>query len=120
MKYSQDQLLRINLIDKIAASQGDFFSEEVQKILTDLGYVNEAEFTEHIPNWFRACDEQGMDVVERLTFLQDMYDYLLDKVSLSEYPPPVGISRGYTDYHQGRGHSIRPTAALINIHEHLI
>ena len=32
----------------------------------------------------------------------------------------VGVSRGYTDYHQGRGHSIRPTAALINIHEHLI
>ena len=32
----------------------------------------------------------------------------------------VGVSRGYTDHHQGRGHSIRPTAALINIHEHLI
>ena len=32
----------------------------------------------------------------------------------------VGVSRGYTDYYQGRGHSIRPTAALINIHEHLI
>ena len=32
----------------------------------------------------------------------------------------VGVSRRYTDHHQGRGHSIRPTAALINIHEHLI
>ena len=32
----------------------------------------------------------------------------------------VGVSRGYTDHYQGRGHSIRPTAALINIHEHLI
>ena len=32
----------------------------------------------------------------------------------------VGVSRGYTDYYQGRGHSIRPTAAVINIHEHLI
>ena len=32
----------------------------------------------------------------------------------------VGVTRGYTDHHQGRGHSIRPTAALINIHEYLI
>ena len=32
----------------------------------------------------------------------------------------VGVSRRYTDHYQGRGHSIRPTAALINIHEHLI
>ena len=32
----------------------------------------------------------------------------------------VGVSRGYTDHHQGRGHSIMLTAALINIHEHLI
>ena len=32
----------------------------------------------------------------------------------------VGVSRGYTDHYQGRGHSIRLTAALINIHEHLI
>ena len=32
----------------------------------------------------------------------------------------VGVSRGYTDYYQGRGHSIRLTTALINIHEHLI
>ena len=32
----------------------------------------------------------------------------------------VGVSRGYTDHYQGRGHSIRPTATVINIHEHLI
>ena len=28
----------------------------------------------------------------------------------------VGVSRRYTDHYQGRGHSIRPTAAVINIH----
>ena len=32
----------------------------------------------------------------------------------------VGVTRGYTDHYQGRGHSIRPTATVINIHEHLI
>ena len=32
----------------------------------------------------------------------------------------VGVSRGYTDYYQGRGQAIRLTANLINIHEPLI
>ena len=32
----------------------------------------------------------------------------------------VGESRRYTDHYQGRGHSIRLTATLINIHEPLI
>ena len=32
----------------------------------------------------------------------------------------VGVSPGYTDHYQGRDHSIRPTATVINIHEHLI
>ena len=32
----------------------------------------------------------------------------------------VGVSRGYTDYYQGRGQAIRLTATLINIHEPLI
>ena len=32
----------------------------------------------------------------------------------------VGVSHGYIDHYQGRGHSSRPTAVLINIHEPLI
>ena len=44
----------------------------------------------------------------------------LGKVDRVPIIPFVGVSRGYTDHHQGRGHSIRPTATLINIHEHLI
>ena len=65
-----------------------FFSKEVQEILTQLGYSAEAEFTALTRNWFRACDERGLDVQRRMTYLQSMYDYLLDKVNLSEYPPP--------------------------------
>ena len=65
-----------------------FFSQEVQDILSQQGYEAEAEFTGLIRNWFRACDERGLDVQRRLTYLQSMYDYLLDKVSLSDYPPP--------------------------------
>ena len=57
----------------------------------------------------------------------DIYALILMAISHSPTPTPipipigfVGVSRGYTDHYQGRGHSIRPTAALINIHEHLI
>ena len=39
---------------------------------------------------------------------------------LEERYVTVGVSRGYTDHHQSRGHSSRPTAVLINIHEPLI
>ena len=66
-----------------------FFSEEVQKILTDLGYDDEAEFTEHTWNWFQACDARGMDVTERLLKLHKMYEYLLRTINLSSYPPPT-------------------------------
>ena len=66
-----------------------FFSESVQKILSEMGNDSEAEFTEHTRNWFRACDQRGMDVKQRLYNLQQMYEYLLRTVNLSSYPPPM-------------------------------
>ena len=66
-----------------------FFSAAVQKILSDLGYDAEAEFSEHTMNWFRACDERGMDVRQRLFNLHKMYEYLLSTVNLADYPPPM-------------------------------
>ena len=66
-----------------------FFSEEVQQILSDLGYLEEAEFTERTRHWFDACDKRGMDVHERLLKLHKMYEYLLSTVNLSSYPPPT-------------------------------
>ena len=66
-----------------------FFSESVQKILSEMGNDSEAEFTEHTRNWFRACDQRGMDVKQRLYNLQKMYEYLLRTVNLSSYPLPM-------------------------------
>ena len=80
----EDKLDRQNC----ALSQ-QFFSEGGQKILTDLGYISEAEFTDHTRNWFRACDKRGMDVKDRLMKLNKMYKYLLQRVNLSSYPPPM-------------------------------
>ena len=33
-----------------------FFSEDVQKILSQLGHNDEAEFTERTRHWFEACN----------------------------------------------------------------
>ena len=64
-----------------------FFSSDVQSILTQLKYNKEAEFTELTRNWFNACDKRGMDVTERLKYLENMYKYLVSKVDFSKYPP---------------------------------
>ena len=91
-EVNHDVLPRAIVEDKLdrqnCAISRRFFSQEVQDILSQQGYEAEAEFTGLIRNWFRACDERGLDVQRRLTYLQSMYDYLLDKVSLSDYPPP--------------------------------
>ena len=64
-----------------------FFSKDVQKILTKLGHNSEAQFVYHICNWFHACDERGMDVRIRLWHLNNTYEYLLQHLTLDNYPP---------------------------------
>ena len=64
-----------------------FFSEDVQKILTRCNYVSEAKFVHLIQNWYKACDERGMAVNDRLTNLYKMYEYLSSLIYLNNYPP---------------------------------
>ena len=64
-----------------------FFSEDVQRILTDLNFHQEAKFVQLVRMWFKACDERGMDVNERLMNLTHMYDYLVSLLEFSHYPP---------------------------------
>ncbi|MCG8622125.1 MAG: hypothetical protein MJE68_09050, partial [Proteobacteria bacterium] len=64
-----------------------FFSEDVQKILTKLGHKQEAQFVQLVRMWFRACDERGMPVHDRLRYLMDMYDHLVSLLEYSHYPP---------------------------------
>ena len=72
-EVDHDVLLRAIVEDKLdrqnCAISQKFFSKEVQQILQDLGHEAEAEITEHTRNWFRACDECGMDVQRRLMYL---------------------------------------------------
>ena len=64
-----------------------FFSEEVQEILTENGDLSEAKFVKLIRNWFRACDERGLTVTERLKFWNEMYYYLVNQSALADFPP---------------------------------
>ena len=64
-----------------------FFSEDVQKILTRCNYVSEAKFVHLVQNWYKACDERGMAVNDRLTNLYKMYEYLSSLMYMNHYPP---------------------------------
>ena len=64
-----------------------FFSEDVQKILTRCNYVSEAKFVHLVRNWYKACDERGMAVNDRLTNLYKMYEYLSSLMYMNHYPP---------------------------------
>ena len=64
-----------------------FFSEDVQKILTMCNNISEAKFVELVWNWYKACDERGMAVNQRLTHLNSMYEYLCSLMYMNHYPP---------------------------------
>ena len=66
-----------------------FFSEDVQKILEENGDASEAEFIHKTRDWFNACDKRGMPITECLEKLQAMYEYMIGKCNMSDYPPPV-------------------------------
>ena len=40
-------------------------------------------------NWFRACDERGMQITDRIKHLNTMYEYMVGKCNFSDYPPPI-------------------------------
>ena len=65
-----------------------FFSEDVEEILELNGNKSEAEFVKRTRNWYRACDERGIDMKERLKYLNEMYSYLIGKCNISDYTPP--------------------------------
>ena len=61
--------------------------KDFQKILTRCNYVSEANFVQLVRNWYKACDERGMPVNDRLKNLYQMYKYLSSLMYLNHYPP---------------------------------
>ena len=98
-KVNHDVLPLTNIVeDKLDRQNCDiskrFFSEEVEKILRLNGDISEAEFVSKTRNWYRACDERGMDVKERVHLWNDMYSFLVAKCNFSDYPPPTTHIQG--------------------------
>ena len=71
-----------------------FFSQEVQNILVQEGFFDEAQFVSMVRNWFQACDARGMTVDIRLHHLNQMYHNLMDMIDFSSYPPPTSHVAG--------------------------
>ena len=67
--------------------QNCVLSQRFSKILTRCNYVSEANFVQLVRNWYKACDERGMPVNDRLTNLYQMYKYLSSLMYLNHYPP---------------------------------
>ena len=68
----------------------DFFSEEVEKILTDLNYKSEAKFVKLTRKWYQACDERGIPSIQRLRDLKNMQDHLYSRFAYDKtFPPPT-------------------------------
>ena len=92
-KVNHDVLPMTIVEDKLDRQNCDiskrFFSEDVEKILQLNGDMSEADFVSKTRNWFRACDERGMDVEERIHHWNNMYSFLVSKCQFAEYPPPT-------------------------------
>ena len=92
-KVNHDVLPMTIVEDKLDRQNCDiskrFFSEDVEKILQLNGDKSKADFISKTRNWFRACDERGMDVEERIHHWNNMYSFLVSKCQFADYPPPT-------------------------------
>ena len=92
---------RITLADqmdkqKVSVSK-QFFCEDVEKILQNLGHTSEAAFVKIVRNWYAACDERGIHPLKRLEYLQAMQSHLLGRFDYyNSYPPPTRYIQGIT------------------------
>ena len=92
-KVDHDVLPRTIVEDKMDRQNSTisqrFFAKEVEEILIANGHYTEAEFVQNTRNWFRACDKRGMEITDRIKYLNTMYEYMVGKCNFSDYPLPL-------------------------------
>ena len=92
-KVDHDVLPRTIVEDKMDRQNSTisqrFFAKDVEEILMAKGHYSEAEFVRKTRNWFRACDERGMEITDRIKNLNAMYEYMVGKCNFSDYSPPI-------------------------------
>ena len=86
-----DVLSRGLLVQPIADQQSvpfarRIFSRNVEDIMRENGDVKEAELVHYIRNWYDACNERGLSVTQRITYLVDMHNYLMGFYDAVKFP----------------------------------
>ena len=71
-----------------------FFAKEVEEILISNGNYTEEEFVQNTRNWFRACNDRGMEITDRINHLNTMYEYMVGKCNFSDYLLPISHVEG--------------------------
>jgi hypothetical protein len=88
--------LVVDIIDKQRNSYARrTFSKEVEECMKDLGYLEEANFTKLIREWYEAEDDPAISSMERLKRRMNLRDFLLEGVSFGSFPPPGMYIKGF-------------------------
>ena len=64
------------------------FREEVEEDIRKHGDTKSADFIGLLRRWFMACDARGIPLNDRLNWLVDLHEYMMDFYDPFDYPPP--------------------------------
>ena len=81
------------LVEDLVDRQSDSFaratfSESVEKVMSEKGFANEANFCKLIRNWYESEDEPGISADNRCKARLELRDWLLKGVQFNRFPPP--------------------------------
>ena len=92
-----EQTFRTGLNEELAVYMADrqrnsyaqtTFSEPVESAMVSLGFNSEAQWCNLIRNWYRAVDEGGVSLSERIEIFTKMREHLLKSFPFQVFPPP--------------------------------
>jgi hypothetical protein len=58
------------------------------------GNLQEANWCKLLRNWYAAIDEAGLDISQRIKWLLEMREHLLNFFKLGQFPPPGAYVAG--------------------------
>ncbi|KAK3107543.1 hypothetical protein FSP39_016995 [Pinctada imbricata] len=84
--------LKISHVEDLVDKQSDAiakttFSTEVQSVMEQLGYKNEADFCRLVRNFYEAEDDPGINALQRCLRRLEFRDWLLKDVNFGKFPP---------------------------------
>ena len=89
---SNQTILKIPLVEDLIDKQSvpnarTNFCEDVEEWMRSNGFESAADLTRLIRNWYSASDDSGIYAIDRIRYLLEMRDFLLEGVDFSTYPP---------------------------------